>query len=294
VVCKTCHLRLHKRFNEPDEWRLYLAHLRLGGYGSEFTKHHSLAQRRQWISEMQAGKTITLSMIRERHVGEYPWWEELSLDPASLTAAWARPRPLRPRPTRDEYAQALDAIGLKEVELSLLRAHARSPHHSATLRELAAAIPNKQIGEVTAIYTALAQKLCEATGWKPDQPKGAEPIWLGVLAEGWHPENKGAEERWAMIRDLAYEVSSLPAASSRSDSRNSRSSRKEVEAAVPGKQPFEKEFDPKLFEWEPSDAEDIPEEEVFADLAAIGTEPESLKDMEARKRYIAYLAKQQG
>lgn len=52
-----------------------------------------------------------------------------------------------------------------------------------------------------------------------------------------------------------------------------------------------KNFAPALFEWEPQEA---PEEEVFADLAAIGTEPEFFKDEEVRTRYVAYLAEVRG
>lgn len=60
---------------------------------------------------------------------------------------------------------------------------------------------------------------------------------------------------------------------------------------MPDTPAYEKKFDPALFEWEP---EESSEEEMFADLAAIGKKPEFIKEVEVRQRYIAYLAKQQG
>ena len=52
IICATCHSRLHKRFpdssGKPSDWKLFLAHLRSGGYGWEFTKLYPLKRRRAW------------------------------------------------------------------------------------------------------------------------------------------------------------------------------------------------------------------------------------------------------
>lgn len=48
--------------------------------------------------------------------------------------------------------------------------------------------------------------------------------------------------------------------------------------------------DPKLFEYFP---EGVSDEEVFDDLAMLGTSPEAIVDPAEREAYIAYLARRQ-
>jgi len=49
--------------------------------------------------------------------------------------------------------------------------------------------------------------------------------------------------------------------------------------------------DPRLFEYFP---EEVPDEEVFEDMAVMGTTPEVIVDPVERQAYIAYLANWQG
>ena len=45
-------------------------------------------------------------------------------------------------------------------------------------------------------------------------------------------------------------------------------------------------IDPKLFEYEPQEVSD---DEVFADMAAIGTNPEDIVNADERAKYIKFL-----
>jgi hypothetical protein len=80
-LCKACHGRLHKRFKQPAaEWELFCRHVDAGGYGREFTKLHTLSQRRAMIAEIEAGKHVEVKPIR-KVTTRRPWWRELTLDP---------------------------------------------------------------------------------------------------------------------------------------------------------------------------------------------------------------------
>lgn len=205
-LCKSCHLRLHKRFNEPKEnWGLFLIHLRTGGYASEFTTLYPVSQRRKWLSELAAGNEVTLPRLRERKLPADPWWEKLTLDSTSLVAAWARPRPLRPRPDISAYRKAIDEIKPSTKELTILCCHANSPKRSANMRDLAKHALNSDAPSTANLaYGSFAHRLCEALPqWKPDTRKDGTPIWMSVLAEGWEPEGK--EFEWVLIPQL-YEI----------------------------------------------------------------------------------------
>src|ERR1700682_1100607 len=38
ALCTKCHSRLHVRFNNPDLWNVYKAHVRRGGYGNDLAR----------------------------------------------------------------------------------------------------------------------------------------------------------------------------------------------------------------------------------------------------------------
>jgi hypothetical protein len=203
LLCKACHLRLHKRFNDSREnWALFLTHLRAGGYGAEFTERYSVAQRREWQVALAGGNQIELPLIRQRQFDPVPWWEMLTLDPESLDAAWARPRPLRPRPTVQAFLGALEQITPSPKELALLRCHAACEKHTATMRHLAQhALDSSKPNAANLIYGSLARRLCEAMpDWKPDFRKDGSPVWMSIIAEGWQP--KAGEFEWVLVPEL--------------------------------------------------------------------------------------------
>lgn len=202
AVCVICHQRLHKRFTAPHEWSVFLAHVRSGGYGREFTALYSQAQRRAWDTHMQEGCALILPVVRARPNPGAEWWECLGVDAESQTAAWARPRPLRPYPGIDAYRRAIQQLRLTVRELELLAFHANSPHRTATMRQLSVEVlASSNPATAKVFYGALAQKICEQLSWRPDVHEGSERAWLNVIAEDWQVE--GGEVQWTMIPALA-------------------------------------------------------------------------------------------
>lgn len=206
IVCATCHSRLHKRFpdstGKPSDWLLFLAHLRSGGYGREFTKLYSLKKRRELQPKIEAGISVTLTSSHPRQLTGEEWWQTLTLDPESLIAAWARPSPWYPHPEMDIYQAALDQIHPTNDELALLEFHARCPRRSATMRQLAeCALSSKSPSQANLIYGKLAHRLAEAMNWKPEHREDGSPIWMSSIAEGWQPVDR--EFEWVMVPTLA-------------------------------------------------------------------------------------------
>jgi hypothetical protein len=94
ALCKTCHGRLHKRFNFPHAWESYKQHMRRGGYGSDLKSPPIARQVSTLAKSLQSGTTSTLSPLPSprQPAPSDAWWESLTIDPESLTAAWARVR----------------------------------------------------------------------------------------------------------------------------------------------------------------------------------------------------------
>lgn len=202
AICTICLQRLHKRFTAPQEWRVFLAHVRKGGYGREFTALYSQEQRREWAQQVQAGQAPELPMIRARKLHGSEWWQGLSLEPDALRAPWARPRPLRPRLSAQAYRAAIAALTLTAREIELLVFHANSPQRTTTLTKLSTEVfASSNPATAGMHYGALAQKICEQLRWAPDRHADGSPVWMSVIAEGWQPE--GREFEWSMIPALA-------------------------------------------------------------------------------------------
>lgn len=203
AVCTVCHQRLHKRFTAPQEWKVFLVHVRSGGYGREFTALYSQEQRRDWAQQYQAGQSPVLPALRARALQGTEWWQHLTLDPDSLMAAWARPRPLRPRPHAAAYRAAIEQLKLTVREVELLAFHANSPRRTTTMLQLSTEVFASTNPAIAGMhYGALAHRLCEQLQWAPDCRDDGSPVWMSVLAEGWQPE--GCREfAWTMIPALA-------------------------------------------------------------------------------------------
>ena len=207
ILCNVCHQRLHNRF--PDEggkssdWKVFLAHVRSGGYGREFTAYpHKV--RLAWQAQIDAGETLTLHSEHQRELTGHEWWQSLSLDPESLVAPWAHPRPWLERPSTDEYKAAMDRIQPKGGELALLRAHANFPRRCATMRQLArSALSSTSPSQANLMYGKLAHRLADALAskWVPEKREDGSPMWMTTVAEGWQPT--GREFEWVMVSNLA-------------------------------------------------------------------------------------------
>jgi hypothetical protein len=187
-LCKPCHLRLHKRFNQPaEEWELFCRHVDAGGYGSEFVQQYPPSKRMALCDKIAAGEPVKVDTIRSRDDAK-PWWRDLTLDPESLQAAWARPRPLRPRPDKSAYRDALRQAALSEIEWAILRYHARAYRRTVTMREIA----NNVLGQTgpsaaNLAYGGLAKRISRYLDWEPDRREDGSYFWMSVIAEGWMP-----------------------------------------------------------------------------------------------------------
>lgn len=202
IICPTCHSRLHKRFADKNGWKVYLEHIRGGGYGREFTKLYSKRQRDLWKAQMEAKEPIVLPVIRPRKLTDLEWWQSLTLDPESKVAAWARPRPWYPHPTTEEYQAAMKRVQPTKDELALLRFHARLPKRSATMRQLAkGALASNAPSQANLMYGKLGHRLAESMNWKPENREDGTPSWMTTIAEGWQPV--GREFEWVMVPTLA-------------------------------------------------------------------------------------------
>lgn len=95
AVCKTCHSRLHKRFNSPFAWRAYKAHVSRGGFGSDLKTSSIRTGVTKFAKALEAGQEPSpLPTLPERTVRPAgAWWDQLTLDSDSLTNPNFRPRP---------------------------------------------------------------------------------------------------------------------------------------------------------------------------------------------------------
>jgi len=92
-VCISCHRNhLHKRFGKPRAWAAFQAHVRRGGYASDLRKtaiRHEVTAFETALAANQAASLVVIRPFQPRD----PWWERLSVDPASQPDPAARPRP---------------------------------------------------------------------------------------------------------------------------------------------------------------------------------------------------------
>ena len=204
-LCRACHSRLHKRFNAAlGEWELFCLHLEAGGYGAEFAKLRSVADRKALMQSVVAKTLTSLPRIRDRPPGPY-WWRNLTLDPESLEAPWARPRPLRPRPDAEAFLGAFESTDLSEKDCRLLQAHANASRRTTTMRQLSVQALGKSGADAANLhYGRLAHRLGNQLEWTPDRRKDGSPIWMSLLAEGWQPH--GREYEWTMVPSAADAV----------------------------------------------------------------------------------------
>ena len=96
ALCAICHRQLHLRFARPLAWAAYKAHLRRGGYGSDLPNRAVDRELTALITALRAGRPFGLEPMRKSQPAGM-WWDRLTLDPASLTASWARAERKAPR-----------------------------------------------------------------------------------------------------------------------------------------------------------------------------------------------------
>jgi hypothetical protein len=195
-LCNACHGRIHKRFaRTAAEWELFCRHVEAGGYGREFTRNYPPRLRNRLCAAIDAGQVTTVAPIRSRSAGP-AWWRDLTLDPESLIAPWARPRPWRPRPDAHHHAEALSRAEPSEQEWAMLRYHAAAPHRTVTMRQIAREVlGSDRPSAANLAYGKLARRIGEQLDWEPDRREDGSLFWMSVLAEGWQPPSTRAKPR---------------------------------------------------------------------------------------------------
>jgi hypothetical protein len=91
ALCSTCHARMHTRFKNCFAWNAYKLHIKRGGYGADLKKPSVAREVKKLTRALEAQESIELQVLRP-FVQSDLWWDQLTVDPASKTAAWARPR----------------------------------------------------------------------------------------------------------------------------------------------------------------------------------------------------------
>lgn len=207
AMCKPCHGRLHKRFGRAsEEWELFCRFVEAGGYGREFSNALPVATRRAFQTQLAEGQDVVFPPIRPRVVAD-DWWRRLTLDPASLEAPWAKPRPLRSRPERHEFDQAFARAELSPIERAILRFHASAPNRTATMRQIATSCLGVTDPRPTnLVYGKLARRTASHLAFQPDTREDGSPVWMSLFAEGWPSAGHDAERheyRWVMVPAVA-------------------------------------------------------------------------------------------
>jgi hypothetical protein len=212
-ICKACHGRLHKRFNKPAaEWALFRRHVEAGGYGREFAACYPPRHRAALCEAIARGEVVAAPALRPRADGS-DWWQGLTLDPESLEAPWARPRPWRPRPDPEGYRRAIAAASPTDKERAILRFHAAAARRTVTMRSVAKdVLGSDRAAAANLAYGRLAHRIGEQIDWAPDRRADGSPFWMSVIAEGWQPPSTRAKPReyeLVMVPSLASALAAI-------------------------------------------------------------------------------------
>lgn len=94
VTCKSCHSRLHKRFDDPMGWEAFKAHIRRGGTSTELQDPAHRAEVLAVREAVRKGQPVPhLQVLRSREIPPDIWWEHLSPDPHQPPAWMEAGRP---------------------------------------------------------------------------------------------------------------------------------------------------------------------------------------------------------
>ena len=93
-LCRHCHrYKLHKRFNNPSNWKIFLAHVRRGGYASDLKDKSIINELKEYKKVINNGGTYNLKKLRDyKPVIGSEWFANIRMDIESLSDKTARPR----------------------------------------------------------------------------------------------------------------------------------------------------------------------------------------------------------
>ena len=85
-LCRTCHRqKLHGRFSKPNQWLVFLAHVRRGGYARDLKDRAVRKELARYRAAVEQGKALNLQQLRPyREMPGTEWFSALPLEPASL------------------------------------------------------------------------------------------------------------------------------------------------------------------------------------------------------------------
>ena len=94
TLCLHCHRdKLHKRFQRPELWAAFLAHVRRGGYARDLNNPFIRIEFEYYRSLVKKGKAAVLRKLRPyTKTPGMEWFAQLRLDGESLRDPAARPR----------------------------------------------------------------------------------------------------------------------------------------------------------------------------------------------------------
>jgi len=93
-LCRHCHrYKLHKRFKNPSNWNVYIAHIRRGGYASDLKNKDVIKELKFYKLALEKGEDATLKNLRnyQQIIGK-EWFSNLRMDIESLEDSKARLR----------------------------------------------------------------------------------------------------------------------------------------------------------------------------------------------------------
>jgi len=93
-LCRHCHrYKLHKRFKNQNNWNIFIAHIRRGGYASDLKNKEVIKELKFYKLALEKGENAALKTLRnyEQIIGK-EWFSNLRMDIKSLDDPKARPR----------------------------------------------------------------------------------------------------------------------------------------------------------------------------------------------------------
>lgn len=95
TLCKTCHrFKLHGRFNRPEDWYTYVAHIRRGGHSPDIRDPEISKELRAYREALKKGQEPQELRVLRPYAAEpgTEWFSNLRMDAESKTDPSARPR----------------------------------------------------------------------------------------------------------------------------------------------------------------------------------------------------------
>lgn len=93
-LCRHCHrYKLHKRFNNKDNWYVFLAHIRRGGYAKDLKDKEIQKELKSYAKAISNNENFELKKLRlySPEIGK-EWFANIRMDIESLSDAKARLR----------------------------------------------------------------------------------------------------------------------------------------------------------------------------------------------------------